>query len=105
MWMKLLLASLFTVVGVAAPPVPKSEPRQPGPGFPWTVTCSGVLRYSTVSTSRGAVMAWSLEEGKDNRILRIGTAELKNKAEKLLGKKVKVEVTTCQLADVLGGHV
>src|SRR5262245_49236868 len=110
MWKKLLLAGLFTAVGgvatlTAAAPVPKPEPRRPGPDFPWYMTRTGVLRYSMVDTSGGAVMAWSLEEGEGNRILRLRTPQLRKKAERLAGKKVKVKVTTYQLADKLGGHV
>jgi hypothetical protein len=106
----LLLASLCTAVGgvaalTAAAPVPKPEPGRPGPDFPRYMTCTGVLGHSVVHTSGGAVMAWSLREGECNRILRLTTPELKAKAEKSLGKKVKVKMTTYQLADELGGHV
>jgi hypothetical protein len=110
MWKKLLLASLFTAVGgtaalTAADLAMKPEPGRPGPGLPRHMTCAGVLRHSMVNTSGGKVKAWSLEEGKDNPILRLRTPELKKKAEKLLGKKVKVKMTTYELADTLGGHV
>jgi hypothetical protein len=109
MWKKLLLTNLFTaVVGVAAltaaAPVPKPEPGRPSPDFPY-MTCTGVLGHSMVQTSSSAVMAWSLQEGKDHWILRFQTPEMKKKAEKLLGKKVKVKMTTYELADSLGGHV
>jgi hypothetical protein len=107
---RLLLAGLFTAAGVAAltaaVPGPKPEPGQPGPAFPLHMTRTGVLRYTMVQNVFGrAVMAWSLQEGKDHWILRLGTQELRQKAEKLLGKKVKVKMTTSELADTLGGHV
>jgi hypothetical protein len=110
MWKKLLLASLFAAVAgvavlTAAGPVPRSEPRRPGPDYPLYMTCTGVLEYSMAHASGGAVRVWSLQEGEGNRILRLQTPELKKKAEKLLGKKVKVEMTTYQLADEVGGHV
>ena len=110
MWKKLWLASLFAAVAglpalTAAGPVPRSEPRRPGRDFPLYMTCTGVLGYSTAHTSGGAVRVWSLQEGDGNRTLRLPTSELKKKAEKLLGKKVKVKMTTYELADEVGGHV
>jgi hypothetical protein len=111
MWKKQLLAILFTAVGglaalAAAAPEPQPEPGQPGPDFPLYMTRTGVLRYSMVQDVVGrAVMAWSLQEGKEHWLLRLHTPELKQKAEHLLGKKVKVRMTTSELADALGGHV
>src|SRR5262245_53620761 len=110
-WKKLLLVSLFTAVGTvaalaAATSGPGPEPIQAGPDFPRYMTCTGVLRYAKVQDILGrAVMAWSLKEGKDNGILRFQRPELEKKAEKLLGKRVKVKMTTSELADALGGHV
>ena len=110
MWKKLLLAGLFAAVAgvtvlTAAAPVPRPEPRQPGPDFPLYMTCTGVLRYSTAHTSGGAVRVLSLLDGEGDRILRCQTPELKKKGEQLLGKKVEVKITTSQLADEVGGHV
>ncbi len=110
MWKKLLLAGLFAAVAgvaalTAAGPVPRSQPRGPGLDFPLSMTCTGVLGHSMAHTSGGAVRVWSRQEGEGNRILRFQTPELKKKAEELLGKKVKVKMRTCQLADVIGGHV
>jgi hypothetical protein len=110
MWKKLLMASLFAVVAggaalTAAGPVTRSEPRRPGPDFPLYMTCTGVLGYSMAYTSGGAVRVWSLQEGEGNRLLRLQTPELRKQAEKLLGKNVKVKMTTYELADLVGGHV